>query len=389
MKRETDPGRLLQELLDRHERRVERTRRITARPSLAFAGSSERDHLIAGLAAARDTGAVTLEWDRDAPHLIARVILVDADRLYRHLGRTPAVEQQDAAVRRLVACQPVTDVGCTLLTAICDAWADGRNYLGLAPAAVEEAIALVRAADAAFAPLETGPLPLRTRSARLLGDSKALERNLAKLLAYLRLSGRLDPALERDQALEELGLAKFPQPLLLAGPVAINGLSASGLAYLGLPPEAATDLALEGQVRSVLTIENLESFHRHVRECRGEGDLVVYCGGFPAQAVIRALRRLLDLADTRRLHHWGDIDAGGVRIGRFLEQSLPWPVVPHLMNEALAISHGQAVSPMKGLENIPGDSAFAGLARFLGSEGAHSLEQEMLDPRAPSTMMMT
>lgn len=388
MKRETDPGRLLHDLLDRHERRAERLRRITARPSLAFAGTGERDHLIAGLAAARDAGGVILEQDRDAPHLIARVVLVDADRLYRHLGRTPSLELQTIAARRLGGCQPATEAGRELLVATRGAWKQGRNYLGLAPAAVEEAIGLIQAADAAFAPLESGPLPLRTRSARLLGDSKALERHLAKLLAHLRLSGRLDPALERDQALEELGLSKFPQPLLLAGSVVINGFSASGLTYFGLPPEAVSDLALEGRVRRLLTIENLESFHRHVRECRGEGDLVVYCGGFPAQAVIRALGRLLDLAGADRLHHWGDIDAGGVRIGRFLEESLSLPVIPHLMDEALAISHGRAVSPVKGLESIPADSAFAGLARFLMSERAHFLEQEVLDPRAlPTTEM--
>ena len=382
MKRETDPGRLLHDLLDRHERQAERSRRIMARPSLAFAGSSERDHLIAGLVAAHEAGAVALEWDRDAPHLIARVILVDADRLYRHLGRAPAVDQQDAAILKLGTYQPTTDIGRALLAAIRDGWADGRKYLGLAPAAVEEAIGLIRSADAAFTPLAGGALPLRTRSARLLGDSKALERNLAKLIAYLRLSGRLDPALDRDQALEELGLAKFPQPLLVAGPVAINGVSASGLVYLGLPPEAVTDVALEGSVRSLLTIENLESFHRHVRECRAEGDLVVYCGGFPAQAVIRALRRLSELAGIACLHHWGDIDAGGVRIGRFLEESLPVPVVPHLMSETLAIASGRAASPVKDLGGIPADSAFSMQARFLASERAHFLEQEVLDPQA-------
>ena len=381
MKRETDPGRLLHDLLDRHERQTDRSRRITARPSLAFASSGERDHLITGLIAARDAGAVTLEWDRDAPHLIARVILIDADPLYRHLSRSPAVEQQQAAVLKLGTRQPTTEIGHALLAAVRDAWTDGRKYLGLAPAAVDEAIGLIRAADAAFTPLEGGALPLRTRSARLLGDSKALERNLTKLLAYLKLSGRLAPVLEREQALEELGLAKFPQPLLVAGPVAINGVSASGLAYLGLPPEAVSAIALKGQVRSLLTIENLESFHRHVRECRTDGDIIVYCGGFPAPPVIRALRQLSELSGVACLHHWGDIDAGGVRIGRFLEESLPLPIVPHLMTDALALSSGRAVPPLNGMENVPTHSAFALLARFLASDSAHVLEQEVLDPQ--------
>lgn len=77
----------------------------------------------------------------------------------------------------------------------------------------------------------------------------------------------------------------------------------------------------------------------------------------------------------------GDIDAGGVRIGRFLEESLPLPVVPHLMTDALALSSGRAVPPLNGMENVPTHSAFALLARFLASDSAHILEQEVLDPQ--------
>lgn len=377
---ETDPERLLHKLLDRHERQSERSRRIMARPGLAYSGSEERDRLLSGLIAARDAGAVTLEWDRDAPHLIGRVILVDTQKLYRHLARAPALERQDLAVRLLSSCEPTTEEGEALLGAIREAWINKRAYLGLTPLGSEEAVSLIRSIDAAFTPLDGGALPLRTRSARLLGDSKALERHLGKILGHLKLSGRIDPALDKDQALVELGLAKFPQPLLIAGPVAVNGVSASSLPYLGLPPEAVTTVSLAGKAGSILTIENLESFHRHVRECRSETDIVVYCGGFPPQALIRALRELSRLADIAHLFHWGDIDAGGVRIGRFLEDSLPLPVVPHLMNETLALSKGRAVAAVRNLHKIPAGSSFAPLARFLSSERAHFLEQEVLDP---------
>jgi len=380
MKREADPTRLLHDLIDRLERQPDRDRRITSRPSQAFASSDTRDHLVAILTEARDAGAVVLEWDRDAPHLIARVVLRDADALYRHLSRTPAADQQCAAIKSLGAYVPLTEVGRELQSEMAKFWAAGKTYLGLAPIATDDALKLIRVADAAFTVFDGSPLPLRTRSARLLGDSKAMERMLPKFLAFLKSKGRLDPQLKRDEALTFLGLAKFPQPVLIAGPIAVNGVDTAHLTYLGLPPEAIADVALTGSVRSILTIENLESFHRHVRECRADGDVVIYCGGFPTQGVLRALRHIADLAGVAELHHWGDIDVGGIRIGRFLETSLPYTILPHLMTEILASTLGRRATPAKELGNFPTASAFFPLACFLSSDGAHWLEQEVLNP---------
>lgn len=382
MRRDADPGRLLDGLLDRFERQVDRTRRITARPAQGFSDVGQRDALVAGLSAAADAGAVTIERDRDAQHLIARVILTDASKLYVHLARTPATERDASALVELGALLPVTEIGRELRDAFVEHWQARRSYLGHASSDVEDAISLVRVADGAFASLPGGPLPLRTRSTRMLGDSKAIERNLAKLLAHLRHAGQLDPSLDREAAAAVLGLSKFPQPVLLAGPLTIDGIEVAGLPYVGLPPEAVGSVGLSGGVSSLLTIENLESFHRHVREARGPGDVVVYCGGFPAQGVVHAVRHLLGLAGLDRFHHWGDIDAGGVRIGRFLEEALGREVVPHLMSEGVARAHGRPADAVAALAAFPETSSFASLARFLASPGTHSLEQEMLDPVA-------
>lgn len=382
MKREADPTRLLHDLLDRLERQPDRSRRIISRPSQAFSSSDTRDHLVEMLTGACEAGAVALEWDRDAPHLIARVVLRDADALYRHLSRTPAADQQSAAISGIGAYRPHTDVGHELQDEMTRVWAAGKSFLGLAPIATDDALKLIRVADAAFTVFEGGPLPLRTRSARLLGDSKAMERMLPKLLAFLKSKGRLDPHLKRDEALTFLGLAKFPQPVLIAGPIAVNGVNAAHLTYLGLPPEAIADVALTGSVRSILTIENLESFHRHVWECRADGEVVIYCGGFPTQGVLRALRHIADLAEVAELHHWGDIDVGGIRIGRFLETSLPYAILPHLMTPILASTLGRKAVPAKELVNFSTASAFFSLASFLSSDDAHWLEQEVLDPKS-------
>lgn len=380
MKRHTDPRELLNALLDRYERGAGQSRRITAHPSQAFTDRAARDHLIEALKAARDAGSITIDWDREAPHLIARVALADPAALYRHLGRTPLTEQSAAGVAALADFEPATDVGRDLWLAMSARWQEGKPYLSIMPGSTTEALELIRAADAAFTSFDIAPLPLRTRSARLLGDSKAIERHLSKLLSFLKATGRLAPDLSRSEGLDFLGLAKFPQPVLVAGPVAIRGTNAAELAYIGVPPEAMAEATLTGRVGSILTIENLESFHRHVREVRGPNDVVIYCGGFPAQGVVRALRHIAEAANAAVVHHWGDIDLGGVRIGRFIETSLAVTVVPHLMSADIAIACGRKTPPAPALTNFAGDSSFAPLAAFLASENSHWLEQEVLDP---------
>ncbi|MBY8821093.1 Wadjet anti-phage system protein JetD domain-containing protein [Sphingomonas colocasiae] len=379
MKRHGDPRALLHSLLDRYERDAGTVRRITAHPTQAFAETADRERLVQALTAARDTGGVTLDWDRDAPHLIARVVLADANALYRHIGRTPLSVQQKAGAAALRDFETTTDVSRELLAEILAKWGAGKPCLAIAPGATDEALALLRAAEGAFTIFDSGPMPLRTRSARLLGDSKAIERHLSKLLSFLKANGRLSPDMSRDEALDSLGLAKFPQPVLIAGPVSVHG-SQGDLTYVGVPPEALCDATLLGPVRSVLTIENLESFHRHVREVRGEEDVVIYCGGFPAQGVVRALRHIAASASVPVIHHWGDIDPGGIRIGRFIEQSVPVPVIPHLMSAELATANGRAVGAIKALESFADNSAFQPLAKFLASDAAYWLEQEVLDP---------
>lgn len=375
---ETDALRLLGDLVDRHERATDRTRRITAFPAMSFAGPDERDALIGGLRAAADAGAIELDWDRDAPHLVRRVVLRDAERLCRHLGRRTADAVIAAALATLEGANPTTGAGGELKTLLSDAWRSGGAALGIGPGQADEGAWLVRAADAAFAPSEAR-LPLRTRSARSLGDSKALERALPRLLAFAKQSGMIDPILDRDDALRALGLEKFAQPVLVAGPLRVRGAPVGSWAYAGLAPEDVDGLDVKGALGAVLTVENLESFNRHVREARRADEAVVYTGGFPARGVVAAIRRLVEAGGVDAVHHWGDVDAGGVAIGRYLEEALPVPVRPHLMSPALARMFGKPAPP--ATPNSDARGAFGQLAAFLASDEAHALEQEVLDPQ--------
>lgn len=377
MRREGDAGRIFQKLLDRHERSAG-GRRIIERPVQAFDDSHDMRALIENLTEAARAGAIDLVWDRDAPHLIEQVILKDPARLYGFTGRLQPDDVLRTATTTIGDLDLRTEVALTLRSDLLDAWSRGARLATIGIADLNEARALIRATDAAFTDLGMD-LPLRTRSARLLDDSKAIERALPSLLSYLRQTGAIDPDLTREEALEQLGLSKFLQPVLVAGPLTVGGADVGQWPYVGVPPELAGTVAVPSAVRTILTIENLESFNRHVRTRRLSDDVVVYIGGFPSGAVLRLLRRVSGEAG-RPIHHWGDIDAGGVRIGRHIEAALELPVIPHLMDVALATRFGRKADALRILPNIPPASAFYELGRYLGTDDARWLEQEVIDP---------
>lgn len=385
MKRPSDGLKLLHALLDRHERGAGATRRIVARPTLVFASSAERETLNQILNAAQDAGAVAISYDRDAPHLIASVTLADPARLYTHLARTPAAVGANAAIALLNAIEPATDTGIAIRRFVAERWRAGKRALGLRPETVDEALALIRAADAAMTGLPGAGLALRTRSTRLLGDSKALERALPKIVAFLKMTGQIPSDLHLKEAARVLGLEKFPQPVLIAGPLVVLGTSIGSWPYVGVPPEGEETIAVEGAVLSILTIENLESFNRHVRECREPGDIAIYLGGFPAPGVVSVLRKLIELSKIDAIYHWGDVDPGGLRIGAYLERVLPVPVRPHLMSIATVAASGRTPDDRELTTNLDPASAFAELSVYLAAPGARLLEQELIDP-APVAM---
>jgi hypothetical protein len=136
---------------------------------------------------------------------------------------------------------------------------------------------------------------------------------------------------------------------------------------------------------AVLTIENYASFNRYAREI-DDGSLVVYTGGFASSGVIELLKSVLTMGSPSvPFFHWGDIDPGGLRIFRFLEESLPRRPVPHLMTQDLAQTSGRPALRDASLTSLAkSDSALAGLAGWLASgEYIKHLEQEALEPISP------
>jgi len=386
----TDVGiELLVRLLERSERNPDRSRPASAAPkydNLSTAQQVSRFH--DQMAAAERFGAVEVQRGRrDRGHLIERVRVRDLELLARHLGRPIAAVAAQRAREELL---PVAESGEPWVAALLDEmtgrWARSEaayrltvNQIGTA----KEFLTLV----ASISRQEAQGLDARTFSFRATTDTKAFDRHASRLAVVL--SARMgEPGVAADVVWAHIGLERFSHPVHLKGPVVVEGASGrlvDGRAtpFASIHPEMLLQLSVLEQPARVLTIENYASFNRQVREIE-DGSLVVYTGGFPAAGVIELLSKVLTAVpvDVPFLH-WGDVDAGGIRIFRYLEENLPRGPKPHLMTRELAERFGQPADADPSLVSIArSDCAIRELAEWLAfGSNVHHLEQEALEPQ--------
>ncbi|QWG13163.1 DUF2220 domain-containing protein [Bradyrhizobium sediminis] len=83
------------------------------------------------------------------------------------------------------------------------------------------------------------------------------------------------------------------------------------------------------------------------------------------------------------MYHWGDIDAGGLRIAAHLEDTFETAIRLHQMEHELALTLGSPLQSSKGLEKLARPGQIGQLACWLRGGGAKMLEQEELDPKTP------
>jgi len=196
----------------------------------------------------------------------------------------------------------------------------------------------------------------------------------------------IQPSLDASEVLATFGIARMPQPLLLSGPLELDGMPLPITGYFGVPPEEGDRVGLAQPVIYMLTIENYASFIRHVREINSDrAGLVIYTGGFPARPVLKQIVRLAARVNAP-VFHWGDMDAGGVRIFRHLEDALAphqIPLTPHMMRSDLLADHGTPAEMRRRLRaGACPDSAIGELWDSIAKTSlAH--EQEGFSPLSP------
>ncbi len=377
---------MLHGLLDRHEKTPERKRGITQKIVNDGLTADQREIFYSVLQNAAKRGAIKLEWGKyELAHTIQRVRVTDISKLYSFLKRRAAPDASYSAAQKLrEEIGPPPAWIKNLIDDLEQGWRVQKAPYRLSPDRRDQALVFLKLLQA----IDQGnfeQLDLRTFSRRAVGDSKAIETHASRLAEALRKYHDLPYTRDPMDTLAALGLQKFPQAILFAGKLRLEDeATLSAVPYIGLPADWVDQLYVEGQPRSVLTVENLASFNRHVREVRQGDDIVLFSSGYSSKAFQRLLKRLdRQLPAGVPFYHWGDIDPHGLRIFAVLERLIQRPLRPHLMNHDIAMKHGKKKNKA-GKERIiiNSDSAIHDLALFLAKEG-YCLEQEELDPQPP------
>lgn len=303
---------------------------------------------------ARD-GVLNLRWRRwEEGNWLEAVDLRPAGlgALHRLLGRAPRAAQEEALRELLAAQTPLPGWHAAFL-----AWASAQIDVGRSPSPLDrdnvaESADLLKAL-AALAALEAPTLE-RALSVRLFGDSKRLASLRGALLRVLRrhdpdapLYGEDDDALLRAHQLD-----RAPEYLPLAGPLTIAlPTSATPLALAPFAPSLALPAPLlraariaELGAQAVITVENLTSFSE-LCALRPPDVLALYTGGFASPTVVALLRAIRKAGPDIAIWHWGDLDAGGLRILAHLRAKLG-NVRPLAMDSAVFVTHASAAQPL-------------------------------------------
>lgn len=381
----------LERLLMLSEKNPDRSRPASASPDYNQLSTAKRIHRFEErMVAAERAGSIEIcKGKKERRHLIERVRVTDPVVLASHLGRDPSAT---IAQKMKNILEPIAETGESwvqdLLHKMSERWVRGESAYRITPSSTDQAREFFLLLSA-ISKNEAHGLDTRTFSLRTVGDSKAFDRHNSRLLQTL--SGPLGKeGLPAEAIWASIGLERYAHPVHVRGGIVAEdeaGILVHGRTapFASFHPELSNRIRLYSNPTALITIENYASFNRYAREI-DDGSLAVYTGGFGSSGVIQLLNAILALsASDMPVFHWGDIDPGGLRIFRFLEESLTRQPKPHLMEQYLAEAYGRPATRDLTLSSVAKtESAIAGLALWLAeSENVMHLEQEALDPKSP------
>ena len=304
-----------------------------------------------------DRGWVRLHWVKyEQGNWLQAVDVVPAaaGELYQLLGRTPLTSQVEL-LADLLAFQTAYSSwhAAFLASAETQLRPQGSRHRSVAPLALDDPRwnrDLLRAL-AAIAQLRTPTLE-RTLSVRLFGNSKRLAELRPAVVQVLRQHDEDAGHYTDDPGalLRAHHLDRVPEYVPLSGPLTLQTIAntvevGDFVPSVALPAtllRSATVLTCGAS--GIVTIENATSFSEYV-VVRPPTVLVVYAGGFASPTVIELLRNIRAAVPTIPFSHWGDLDAGGLRILAHLRNQLG-VVTPVGMDPVTFDAHQQYAQPL-------------------------------------------
>ena len=353
-------------------------------PYRALRLAREKDACEDTFIAARSAGAITIVHDRANRKygFFERIDLVDVAALATFLGETPLTERVAKAEQHL----SILESAFPVVKEIVGKWRLAGKVRGLGPESYQDWLDAASAIAFARAQAMVGMIaqPIREASATLFRQSKRIE-NLASQLDVL-LSGATDaPPRSPSEVWQEIGLFREEHPALLAGRVEIKRDRVTALLdapYAGFPATAVRRMASIPE--SIMSIENLTTFHSEAKRRCNEPILLLYTAGMPSPAWRAMYARLLkDLPSETPVFHWGDLDEGGFRIAAVLaieaatagHQLRPWAMQPGDIPESKRCK--AAPRTIERMQHFATLAGWETLADAIGAAG-FTTEQEAL-----------
>ena len=256
-------------------------------------------------------------------HILQKIVLCDekVDEIYRHLGRVPEKQMQQAqlAVLRELKTECSTPVARNFICWLMKRLEQGKTvkeYLNLDD--TEGSRQLIRAIHR----IETNQkeIYIREFSVQCFGDSKELEKKSGLIgKIFRRFSDDMED-MDNDVILAEYGIYRTPNYVYVKG---------SGRLRIGIPEAYDIDLrslrqgiGLSGEdldglewkvdvsVKRIITIENLTTFFRWEEP----DSVLIYLGGYHNAVRRKFLQKLYQVFPEAEYFHFGDIDVGGFEI---------------------------------------------------------------------------
>lgn len=347
----TEQGVILNRLLDKYENSKHlsepgtSTRRVMLRvgkkelPEYIYEDAAIRDSYNEAALELEKQHLVQLEWVKARP-VLSTVIL----RLDRIMPCYAAAERVHPRVRA----KQVTDAVRIGLDGVAVPWiAAWREDVCKSADEQMKVPAFCKKDDASLRDLLgvlrgyaalSGSITMRAFSSRCFSDTKYFERNVRDL--FLTIARKYDTELalacdenelgEREQ-LAFLGIYARPELYELAGNCTIQTSQGSiciGAAPYGLAlPSTLVDFIMEidlTAIRSITFIENKTNYDAYVMSEKQPEELVVYHGGFLSPQKKRLIASIAHAAsETMKIRFWADIDTGGFRMFRHLQELIP------------------------------------------------------------------
>lgn len=256
-------------------------------------------------------------------HILQKIVLCDekVDEIYRHLGRVPEKQMQQAqlAVLQELKTECSTPVARNFICWLMKRLEQGKTvkeYLNLDD--TEGSRRLIRAIHK----IETNQkeIYIREFSVQCFGDSKELEKKSGLIgKIFRRFSDDMED-MDNDVILAEYGIYRTPNYVYVKG---------SGRLRIGTPEAYDIDLrslrqgiGLSGEdldglewkvdvsVKRIITIENVTTFFRWEEP----DSVLIYLGGYHNAVRRKFLQKLYQVFPEAEYFHFGDIDVGGFEI---------------------------------------------------------------------------